>query len=78
MCEACEVKIKADRERKLICPVDSAEMKKDITSGIIIDHCPECGGIWLDAGELKLITQAARKTESSQFAETFAAGLPIA
>lgn len=27
--------------------------------GIEIDHCIQCGGTWLDAGELELIVQAA-------------------
>jgi len=24
--------------------------------GIIIDHCPKCGGVWLDPGELEALT----------------------
>ena len=27
--------------------------------GVEIDHCVECGGTWLDAGELELITEMA-------------------
>lgn len=27
--------------------------------GVEIDHCVECGGTWLDAGELELITELA-------------------
>ena len=26
-------------------------------SGVEIDYCPDCGGIWLDAGELELLLE---------------------
>jgi len=30
-------------------------MKKEIAHMIVIDRCPDCGGIWLDGGELAVI-----------------------
>jgi uncharacterized protein len=27
-------------------------------SGVILDHCPRCAGVWLDAGELELAARA--------------------
>lgn len=27
---------------------------------VVIDHCPRCGGIWLDAGELRLLVDGRR------------------
>ena len=38
------------------CPVDGATLAISERSGIEIDYCPECRGVWLDRGELdKLI-----------------------
>ncbi|MHC5075560.1 MAG: TFIIB-type zinc ribbon-containing protein [Planctomycetota bacterium] len=37
------------------CPVcDNAMITLEL-SGVEIDHCVDCGGIWLDAGELELL-----------------------
>jgi Zn-finger nucleic acid-binding protein len=36
-------------------------------SGIEIDYCPECRGIWLDRGELdKIIERSAQNTKDFQ------------
>lgn len=38
------------------CPVDNTTLAISERSGIEIDYCPECRGVWLDRGELdKLI-----------------------
>lgn len=38
------------------CPVDNATLLITDRSGIEIDYCPDCRGVWLDRGELdKLI-----------------------
>lgn len=47
-----------------VCPVDGATLVPIERSGIEIDHCPTCRGVWLDRGELDKIiersnTQAA-------------------
>lgn len=42
------------------CPMDGSELRISERSGIEIDYCPQCRGIWLDRGELdKLIERAA-------------------
>jgi Zn-finger nucleic acid-binding protein len=33
-------------------------------SGIEIDYCPECRGIWLDRGELDKILERSREAET--------------
>ena len=35
-------------------------------SGIEIDYCPKCRGIWLDRGELDKIIERAEKQTSTQ------------
>ena len=56
-CDACkeriERKLEADRESKRPCPIDGAEMRKEIVLSLILDRCPTCRGVWLDAGELE-------------------------
>ncbi|ROP60896.1 zf-TFIIB domain-containing protein [Curtobacterium sp. ZW137] len=42
------------------CPNDQATLVMSERSGIEIDYCPECRGVWLDRGELdKIIERAA-------------------
>jgi hypothetical protein len=56
-CDACkeqiERKLAAARERRRHCPVDGAEMSKEIVLNLILDRCPTCSGVWFDAGELE-------------------------
>jgi len=42
------------------CPADHSEMVEktiDIIDTVVLDACPKCDGIWMDAGELKRITR---------------------
>lgn len=50
----------ADEWGAALCPRDAAPMEKvefNIETGIILDHCTECGGFWLDGRELTRIHQ---------------------
>ena len=40
------------------CPVDNAQMIVLEDNAIEIDYCAECGGLWLDEGELELLLGA--------------------
>ena len=37
------------------CPVDETTLVMSERSGIEIDYCPQCRGVWLDRGELDKI-----------------------
>ncbi len=37
------------------CPNDGAVLTMSERSGVEIDYCPECRGVWLDRGELDKI-----------------------
>jgi len=57
----------------LACPKCNVAMKSfnyAYTSGVIIDKCPECGGIWLDKDELEhvqiLAEEWAKKLEGDK------------
>ena len=44
----------------MACPVDGATLVMSERSGIEIDYCPTCRGVWLDRGELdKIIERSA-------------------
>ena len=39
------------------CPVDGTTLVMSERSGIEIDYCPTCRGVWLDRGELDKIIE---------------------
>ncbi|KQW45992.1 hypothetical protein ASC77_18990 [Nocardioides sp. Root1257] len=39
----------------MLCPTDGATLVMSERSGIEIDYCPTCRGVWLDRGELDKI-----------------------
>ncbi len=41
------------------CPNDGTTLTMSERSGIEIDYCPECRGVWLDRGELDKILERA-------------------
>lgn len=42
------------------CPVDGETLVMADRSGVEIDYCPKCRGVWLDRGELdKIIERSA-------------------
>lgn len=47
------------------CPVDSTVLVMSERSGVEIDYCPQCRGVWLDRGELdKILDRAAEQSPS--------------
>jgi uncharacterized protein len=41
----------------MACPVDGTTLVMSERSGIEIDYCPSCRGVWLDRGELDKIIE---------------------
>ena len=39
------------------CPKDGSRLTARTQDGVEIDECGTCGGIWLDAGEMKALSQ---------------------
>lgn len=37
------------------CPKDGADLVTEDYQGVQIDRCPECRGMWLDAGETEIL-----------------------
>jgi Zn-finger nucleic acid-binding protein len=55
-------RVRSTRRTRMKCPKDTdVTLLMTSRSGIEIDYCPECRGVWLDRGELdKLIERADR------------------
>ncbi len=45
------------------CPVDGTTLVMSERSGIEIDYCPACRGVWLDRGELDKIIERSAASE---------------
>jgi uncharacterized protein len=41
----------------MACPIDGTALVMSERSGIEIDYCPSCRGVWLDRGELDKIIE---------------------
>ena len=59
-CGECELAIKAEREDRMNCVHDGALMRKEVIEGVIVDRCPDCGGVWFDGGELEVLSNVLR------------------
>jgi uncharacterized protein len=44
---------------RMKCPTDGSTLVMSERSGIEIDYCPDCRGVWLDRGELDKIIDRA-------------------
>lgn len=58
----------------LLCPNCNTSMQSVARSGVELDMCPSCRGVWLDRGELEKIIGAGREegTHQSQDRDRFA------
>ena len=43
------------------CPVDNELLQMSERSGVEVDYCPRCRGVWLDRGELDKILERAER-----------------
>ncbi|EJF0801996.1 zf-TFIIB domain-containing protein [Campylobacter upsaliensis] len=41
----------------MLCPVCNVDLMMSDRSGVEIDYCPKCRGVWLDRGELDKIIE---------------------
>ena len=48
---------------ELLCPTDGTELRRLERSGVHVDACPTCRGIWLDRGELDKIVERERAND---------------
>lgn len=61
------------------CPTDGSVLVMSERSGVEIDYCPTCRGVWLDRGELdKILERAAREASPAAPAAPTAPTAPAA
>ena len=65
-----------NHEGPMACPVDGTALQMSERSGIEIDYCPACRGVWLDRGELDKIIERNAATQAPQAAPQAAAPPP--
>jgi Zn-finger nucleic acid-binding protein len=80
--------LQIDLSKRLNCPKDpDVVMMRHFSSvkrRIVVDECPECGGHWLDPGELRTIRteyaseEARERAASEYFSEVFGPELAVA
>ncbi len=59
------------------CPLDGNELRITERSGIEVDYCPKCRGVWLDRGELdKIIERAGAYDDAYDYAQRNAPAKP--
>lgn len=72
--KSLRAKLDAERqaaERKshhMKCPKCGGDLKEVSSDQVAVDVCTDCGGMWLDAGELALL----RKVKEHRFGKLFA------
>ena len=65
--EALErLKKKSEEEKPRPSPITGKPMEQVVLNGVVIDRCAESGGIWLDAGELEELIDAAKAAEAEK------------
>jgi Zn-finger nucleic acid-binding protein len=60
----------------MACPVDGTALQMSERSGIEIDYCPTCRGVWLDRGELDKIIERNAASQAQQDAPQAPAPYP--
>ncbi len=60
----------------MLCPVDGSTLTMSERSGIEIDYCPQCRGVWLDRGELDKIIERNAAASSPPPAPAVASASP--
>ena len=56
----------AKNQGPMSCPVDGSALVMSERSGIEIDYCPTCRGVWLDRGELDKIIERNAASQAPQ------------
>ena len=56
-----EQKQKKQESHWMKCPKCGSDLKEQNFANVMIDKCSECQGIWLDSGELELLTTGQAK-----------------
>ncbi len=56
---------KAQTAQRMKCPRDGAELHEKQYHHAVVDVCPTCNGMWLDAGEVEIIGKSFKEEASA-------------
>lgn len=56
------------------CPVDNETLVMTDRSGVEVDYCPKCRGVWLDRGELDKIIERSSSSAPTDYPKSRAPG----
>lgn len=54
-----------------LCPRDGAALTPRQHGDVTADECPDCGGIWLDQGELEVIVRQGNQADITRWLRGF-------
>lgn len=74
VCSDCQLLIQAEQESFRSCPDCQCNMEKTVVMNVVVDKCGQCGGAWLDAGELELMAKGV-EAGGGDFATGMALGM---
>jgi hypothetical protein len=74
-CARCADLIRRKSKEPRSCPVDGTELRRDVVQNIILNRCPDCGGIWLDHDELEALLRIASEHTDEGFMNAVLLGL---
>lgn len=63
------------RKHFMKCPKCGADLQEQTLKQVKVDVCPECKGLWLDAGELELVAKV-KESAMGSFLRDLLKGLP--
>ena len=77
-----QMRAKLDAERSaqqrkqalMKCPKCGADLKEEDRGGVKVDVCPDCKGMWLDAGEMDLLQKVGKASSGNIFSSFFGPG----
>jgi hypothetical protein len=61
LCKRCAAKLSTEGKEKRRCPADNREMVKRTFGVFAVDKCEACGGVWVEADELKALTAMIKR-----------------
>lgn len=66
-----EQKLKQRENHWMKCPKCGSDLKEQNFGNVMIDKCADCHGIWLDSGELELLTAGQAQFSKGFLAKIF-------
>jgi hypothetical protein len=60
-CGRCADKLSTEGKPRRRCPADGREMVKRALGIVLVDKCEACGGVWVEADELRALAELVKR-----------------